>query len=161
MPDIGAGTIRERPLQIGNSIFDSILYSPAAENSGRHQLTAESTLQAAKSTVDVAPTANYDLHSISPREIDLMIKILRGQGAISDDQVFQLLKYGADYLSSQPDAPVSDHKLDQKTDLLAALEQQVADEKASSDPVEAHKNVLEFIRELEARNHMPVAGVVA
>jgi hypothetical protein len=147
-------------LQIGNNIFDSILYSPATENSRRHQLTAESTLQAAKSAVDMAPTAEFDLYSISPREIDLLIKTLRGQGAISDNQVFQLRKYGADFLSSQPDQSWSTEMLDQKQDLAGKLEQQIADEKAVGNPVQIHEYMLEFIRELEARNHMPVAGVI-
>ena len=50
--------------------------------------------------------------------------------------------------------------LDQKQDLAGKLEQQIADEKAVGNPVQIHEYMLEFIRELEARNHMPVAGVI-
>ena len=45
--------------------------------------------------------------------------------------------------------------------MAGKLEQEIANEKAANNPVEAHKNVLEFIQKMEARARMPVAGIIA
>ena len=113
------------------------------------------------SAEDLPFTAKYDLHDISPREIDQLVKELRQRGMISDQQMMTMLSWGAEYLSNQPDTTPSGTVLDQKIDLIGKLEQLIEQEKHGQNPVEAHKKVLEFLREQEVRSHMPVAGFFA
>jgi hypothetical protein len=149
-------------VQIGNFLSESIFYKPVAAIKSGAAESLTSTLGAAD-TAHIEPevTLKYDLGNISPREIDQMAKELRQRGLITDTETFALLKFGAEYLSSQPGNTLTEEKLDQKADLFGQLEQQIADEKAAGNPVEAHKNLLEFIQKLEARNGLPVAGIIA
>ena len=149
-------------MQIGNSFLDSIFYKPVAVKTDSVTVDLSAGLQTAEvtdTTHEIA--AKFDLRNISPREIDLMAKELRLHQMISDSDVFELLTYGADYLSNQPNSLYSEEMLDTKIDLLGKLEQEIANEKAANNPVEAHKNVLEFIQKMEARSRMPVAGIIA
>jgi hypothetical protein len=149
-------------VQIGNSFLDSILYTPARPLLNRPTASLAEALPVAEfAEKGNLITAKYDLHNISPREIDLMARELKLHDMIADSEVFKLLTFGADYLSNQPDQHYSEEMLDSKVDLVAQLERQIAAEKAAGNPVEAHKNVLEFLHELEVRSQMPVAGIIA
>ncbi|MBT3703523.1 MAG: hypothetical protein HOE62_09490 [Alphaproteobacteria bacterium] len=147
---------------IGNIFSKSMLYTPATPIKPGAAADLSGALETAE-TADKAHevAAKYDLRNISPREIDLMAKELRLHQMISDSDMFELLTYGADYLSNSPNNTWSEEQLNRPVDLIDQLVQQIADEKSANDPVEAHKNVLEFIQKLEARSYLPVSGIIA
>ncbi|MDF1749989.1 MAG: hypothetical protein P1V34_14040 [Alphaproteobacteria bacterium] len=101
----------------------------------------------------------FDVTGISPTEVDQLAGALKSSGAASDQDIAQLQTMGADFLSGLPGNNYSDDALNQKTDLLSAMQSALSQAQAAGDPTETLTSQVSLLSSLAAANSAGAAQI--
>jgi hypothetical protein len=105
--------------------------------------------------------AQYDLHNISPKEIDSLASKLRKTGDFDVRDILMLETRGAKFQSHVSSEGGREFDANIKSDLLASIEQKIEMSKKRNEPFESTENLLKLLQQIDASKSIPKEGLFA
>ena len=101
------------------------------------------------------PLSQYDLHNISPKEIDKLASKLRENGKFDMRDILMLETHGEEFQSHLSSVTGRGFDASKKSDLIGSIEQTIAISKQRNEPFESAENLLKLLQHVEASKSIP------
>jgi hypothetical protein len=149
-------------VEITNNGVNSVFYTATAQENTK-QDQAQNVPVAATMTDPLAQVAaKYDMHNISPVQIDQMADEMFAAGSIAERDYMMMKTRGADFLSHLPGNYYTSERLNTGYDLINKTEWEISEHSRRGDsPTDYLKNMLDVFKELDARRNLPKDGILA
>jgi len=117
-------------------------------------------LMAQSSTAD-NPYQQYDLHNISPKEIDQLATKLRKSGDYDVRSILMLETHGEKFQSHVSINGGREFDASAKKDLLGLTEEKIEMSRQRNEPADLAKGLLKLLQQIDAARSMPKEGLFA
>jgi hypothetical protein len=107
------------------------------------------------------PFSQYDLHNISPKEIDNLASKLRENGKFDVRDILMLETHGEKFQSHLSSVTGRGFDASKKSDLIGSIEQNIEMSKQMNDPFDSAESLLKLLQQVDASKSIPRNGLFA
>ena len=142
---------------ISNATTSATLYQQtySTESAGKNLPTAALPSKANNAVPE------YDLHNISPREIDQLAEKLRKSGDVDVRNILMLETHGEKFKSHVSINGGREFDASAKKDLIGSIEENIQMSRQRNDPTDLAEGLLKFLQQIETARSIPSEGLFA
>jgi hypothetical protein len=142
--------------------INSTTSSLAVDNLTKNTKTTGNALpQVQPSTITNSSFSQYDLHSISPKEIDSLASKLRKSGDFDVKSILMLEAHGEKFQSHLSANANREFDASKKSDLIGSIEHNIEMSKHRNDPTDLAEGLLKLLQQIDATRSIPNEGLFA
>jgi hypothetical protein len=144
-------------MEISSNAAHVINYSQTNVN----RTDGNSLPQIASTNASNNPLSQYDLHDISPREVDKLASKLRENAKFDMRDILMLETHGEEFQSHLSSVTGRSFDASKRSDLIGSIEQTIETSKQRNEPFESAGNLLKLLQHVEASKSIPRNGLFA
>ena len=149
-------------VEISNNGVNSVFYTATTRENAKQQQAQNVPVAAKMADPHGQVAAKYDMHNISPIEIDEMADQMRANGSITDQDYMMMKTRGAEFLSHLPGNHYTSERLNTGYNLIETTEWEISEHTRRGDsPTDYLESMLDVFKELDARRNLPKDGILA